>query len=273
MILPAYFEKNINLIDKELDRRLPKKTARPDTIHDAMRYSVFNGGKRIRPILVLEGARVTKGNVSDPLLLACAIEMIHTYSLIHDDLPSMDNDDMRRGKPSCHIKYGEATAILAGDALLTLAFNTIARIKNKGKMSEIILEVSKAIGTSGMIGGQAMDLKARDKDKTDLPTIEYINIRKTGSLITAAVKIGAIVSNARQKEVKALEAYGENIGLAFQIIDDMLDGEGYAEILGINAAREEAEALAERAKEALSIFGRRALHLKEIADFVIKRKM
>ncbi|MDP3789824.1 MAG: polyprenyl synthetase family protein [Candidatus Omnitrophota bacterium] len=273
MILPAYFEKNIKLIDRALDKCLPKKAARPDTIHDAMRYSVFSGGKRIRPILVLESTRATKGDMRDALLLACAIEMIHTYSLIHDDLPSMDNDDMRRGKPSCHIKYGEATAILAGDALLTLAFNTIAGIKNKRNLSEIILELSGAIGTSGMIGGQAMDLKARDNSKTDLPTIEYINIRKTGSLIAAALKIGAIVSNARQKEVKALAAYGENIGLAFQIIDDMLDGEGYAEILGISAAREEAEALNKRAKEALDIFGKRAVPLKEIADFVIKRKM
>lgn len=266
-----YFEKNRKLIDGALDKYLPKKAAGPGAIHNAMRYSVFNGGKRIRPVLVLESARVTKGNMDDALLLACAIEMIHTYSLIHDDLPSMDNDDTRRGKPSCHIKYGEATAILAGDALLTLAFDTIARIKNKGKVSEIILEVSKAIGTSGMIGGQAMDLKAKEKDKTDLPTIEYINIRKTGSLITAALKIGAIVSNTRQKEIKALAAYGENIGLAFQIIDDMLDGEGYAEILGINDARKEAEALSRRAKEALDVFGKRAVHLKEIADFVVNR--
>lgn len=268
-----YVEKNKKLIDRALDKCLPKKAAEPGAIHSAMRYSVFNGGKRIRPIFVLESARVTKGHMGDPLLLACAMEMIHTYSLIHDDLPSMDNDDMRRGKPSCHIKYGEATAILTGDALLTLAFNIMARIKNKWKVSEIIREVSKAIGTSGMIGGQAMDLKYTEKDKTDLPMIEYINIRKTGSLITAAVKIGAMVSNARQKEVRALEAYGENIGLAFQVIDDMLDGEGYAEILGINAAREEAEALAEKAKEALDMFGRRALRLKEIADFVVKRKI
>lgn len=267
-----YLKKNRILIDKALGKYLPKSAIGPGVIHDAMRYSVFNGGKKIRPILVLEGARATKKNMSDALLLACAIEMIHTYSLIHDDLPSMDNDDMRRGKPSCHMKYGEAAAVLAGDALLTLAFNTIARIKNKRKVSEIILEVSKAIGTSGMMGGQAMDLKARDEDRTDLPTIEYINIRKTGSLITAAIKIGAIVSNARQKEIKALAAYGENIGLAFQIIDDMLDGEGYAKILGINAAREEAEALAERAKKVLGIFGKRALRLKEIADFVVNRK-
>lgn len=271
-MLKTYLEKNKKLIDRALDRYLPKKAAMGDIIYDAMRYSVFNGGKRIRPALVLESARVTKGGTADALCLACAIEMIHTYSLIHDDLPSMDNDDMRRGKPSCHVKYGEAAAILAGDALLTLAFDTMARIKNSRKVSEIVLEVSKAIGASGMIGGQIMDLKVKDEGKIDLPTIEYISIRKTGSLIKTAVKIGAIVSNARQKEIKALEAYGENIGLAFQVADDMLDGEGYAEVLGISAAREEAESLAERAKSSLDIFGRRAARLKEIADFIVNRK-
>ena len=267
-----YFAKNRKLIDKELDKYLPKKTIRPNVIHDAMRYSVFNGGKRLRPILVLESARTTRGNIKDALLIACAIELIHTYSLVHDDLPSMDDDDIRRGKPSCHIKYGEAMAILSGDALLTLAFNLMARGNNKTKAGEIIFEVSKAAGTFGMIGGQVMDLSIKGKEKADLPTLEYISIRKTGSLIAVAVKTGAMISGATRKEMKALETYGENIGLAFQIADDILDGEGYAEILGINAARGEAEALIKRAKEALNIFGRKAGNLKEIADFVIDRK-
>jgi len=271
-MLKDYLRKNRKLIDKELDKYLPKKTVRPNAVHDAMRYSVFNGGKRIRPILVMESARVTKGNIKDALLLACAIELIHTYSLIHDDLPSMDNDDTRRGKPSCHIKYGEAIAILAGDALLSLAFNIMARIKNETKVGEVVFEVSKAIGTFGMIGGQAIDLSIKDKEKIDLPTMEYINIRKTGSLIAVAVKIGAVVSGAAERQIKALKTYGENIGLAFQITDDMLDREGYAEILGVAAARDEAEALVKRAKESLSVFGKKADNLKKIADFIINRK-
>ncbi len=266
------FNKNRKLINKELNRYLPKKAGRTDVIHEAMRYSVFAGGKRIRPILVLESARVVKGNIKNALPIACAIELIHTYSLIHDDLPSMDNAGTRRGKPSCHIKYGEAMAILTGDALLTLAFNIMAGMKNKIRTAEIIFEVSKAIGVSGMIGGQVMDLEIRNRDKVDLPTIEYINIRKTGALIAAAVKAGAIISGAGRKEVRALETYGENIGLAFQIADDILDGEGYAGILGINAAREEAESIAAQAKRTLGIFGRRAVYLKEIAEFVVSRK-
>lgn len=271
-MITKYLETNRKIIDRELDKHLPKKTTRPNVIHNAMRYSVFNGGKRIRPILVLESTKATKGNIKDGLLLACAIELIHTYSLIHDDLPSMDNDDTRRGKPSCHIKYGEAMAILAGDALLTLAFNVMAKIKNKEKAGEIIFEVSKSIGTFGMIGGQVMDLNNKDRGKIDLATMEYINIRKTGSLITTAAKIGAMVSGAKQKEIKALKTYGEYIGLAFQITDDVLDKEGYADILGAEAAREEAATLTKRAKESLDLFGKRADNLRKIADFIIERK-
>ncbi|MDD5680848.1 MAG: polyprenyl synthetase family protein [Candidatus Omnitrophica bacterium] len=270
-MIKKYLEINRRIIDRELDKYLPKKTTRPDVIHDAMRYSVFSGGKRMRPILVLEGSRAVRGNIKDALLLACAIELIHTYSLIHDDLPSMDNDDTRRGKPSCHIKYGEAIAILTGDALLTLAFNVMSRIKNRAKAGEIIFEVSRSIGSSGMIGGQVMDLN--NKDRKDLATMEYINICKTGLLITTAVKIGAMAGGAAQKEIKALKTYGEHIGLAFQITDDILDGEGYADILGADAACEAAKCLIKKAKEPLGIFGKRADNLKKIADFIIDRKI
>ena len=267
-----FLEKNRKLIDKELEKLLPKKTVRPNVIHDAMRYSVFNGGKRIRPILLLESARTAGRETHDALLLGCAIELIHTYSLIHDDLPSMDDSDTRRGKPSCHIKYGEANAILAGDALLTLAFNVISRVKDRKKLGNVIFEISRAIGTFGMIGGQAMDLGIKNKENINLPTMEYINILKTGSLIAVSCKLGAIASGADKKKINASAAYGEHLGLAFQIVDDILDNDGYAKIMGVIAAREEAQDLIEGAKIALRIFGKKAERLKGIADMVLNRK-
>lgn len=265
-----YIEKDRQIVENMLDNILPKKTARPSVIHDAMRYSIFSGGKRIRPIILMESAAAAGRKTDDAVLLGCAIELIHTYSLIHDDLPSMDNADMRRGKPSCHVKYGEANAILAGDALLTLAFNAAARIKDTKKIGSIVLEISRAIGTFGMIGGQAMDLDI--KDNTDLAAMEYINILKTGSLIKASCKIGGIISGADKKEVKALECYGGLMGLAFQVIDDILDNDGYAKILGINDARREAGDLICEAKRSLDIFDKKADNLKNIADFVLMRK-
>lgn len=270
-MIKKYIEKNRKLIDKELDKYLPKANTHPQIIHEAMRYSVLNGGKRIRPILVLESSRVCGGKIQNALPIACAIELIHSYSLIHDDLPSMDNAAIRRGKPSCHVKYGEAVAILAGDALLTLAFNLISRTKNKEKIAEIIFEISRAIGSFGMIGGQVMDLKMKEA-KPDLPTIEYINLHKTASLIAAATKTGAVVAGALDKKIDILQRYGEYIGLAFQIVDDILDRNGYVEIFGIKGAREESQRLINKAKELLDIFGDKAENLRKIADYILIRR-
>ena len=271
-MIKTYLEKNRRLIDRELDKYLPKKTAHPRIIHEAIRYSVLNGGKRIRPVLLLESSRVCGGKVKDALPLACAVELVHSYSLIHDDLPSMDNAAMRRGKPSCHVKYGEALAILAGDSLLTLAFNLIAKLKNKVKAGEIIFEISKAIGSFGMIGGQVMDLEIRKEQKIDLHTVEYISLHKTASLISAAAKAGAMIAGASDKKIDTLERYGKYIGLAFQIVDDILDKDGYVEVLGPKGACSEAKRLAEKAKDSLKIFGEKADNLREIAGYILNRE-
>ncbi len=271
-MIARYLEKNRRIIDKQLDKYLPKRVAHPRIIHEAMRYSVLNGGKRIRPILLLEAAIVCGGRMRKALPLACAIEFVHSYSLIHDDLPSMDDSDFRRGKPSCHVKYGEALAILAGDSLLTLAFNLISRGKDKAKTGNIIFEISKAIGSFGMIGGQVMDLKIKDEKKVDLPTMEYINLHKTASLIAVAAKTGALIAGASDKKVEALQKYGEYAGLAFQIVDDILDRDGYVGIFGLRGSRDESQGLVERAKDSLKIFGEEADRLREIADYILNRK-
>jgi geranylgeranyl diphosphate synthase type II len=271
-MITKYLEKNRRLIDKQLGKYLPKGNTHPRIIHEAMRYSVLNGGKRIRPILVLESSRVCSGKIKDTLPIASAIELVHCYSLIHDDLPSMDDAATRRGKPSCHVKYGEALAILTGDSLLTLAFNLISREKNKAKIGQIIFEVSKAIGSFGMIGGQVMDLKIKNEKKIDLPTMEYINLHKTASLIAAATKMGPIIAGVSGKKIESLRKYGECLGLAFQIVDDMLDREGYVEIFGLKEAYDESRRLIERAKDSLKIFGEKADNLRHIADYVLNRK-
>lgn len=272
IMIKKYLEKNRRLIDNKLEVYLPKRTTHPRIIHEAMRYSVLNGGKRFRPILVLESSRVCGGKIQDALPLACAVELIHSYSLIHDDLPSMDDSATRRGKPSSHVKYGEALAILTGDSLLTLAFNLISRHKDKAKMGRIIFEISKAIGSLGMIGGQVMDLEIKKDRKADLPTMEYINLHKTASLIAAAAKSGAIISGAKDKEIGALQKYGEYAGIAFQIMDDILDRDGYFEIFGPKSAREESRRFIDRAKESLKIFGGEADNLRAIADYILDRK-
>ena len=271
-MIRKYLDKNRKLIDEELGRYLPKRTAHPRIIHEAMRYSVLNAGKRIRPILVLESSKVCKGKVKNALPIACAIELVHSYSLIHDDLPSMDDTATRRGRPSCHIKYGEALAILTGDSLLTLAFNLISKGKNKANVGQIIFEISKAIGSFGMIGGQVMDLRIKKEKKADLSTMEYINIHKTASLIAAATKTGAMIAGASPGEIDALQKYGEYIGLAFQIVDDILDRNGYAEIFGISGAHDESRRLIEKAKDLLEIFGKEADDLRQIADYILNRK-
>ncbi len=228
-----------------------------------MRYSVFSGGKRIRPILTIESARACRGSLKDALPAATAVEMVHTYSLIHDDLPAMDNDDLRRGKPTCHKIFGEANAILAGDALLTLAFNIMAKNTKPALGIKIIEELSLAIGAGGMVGGQALDLKFHGRAKKRM-IAERINILKTAKLFSAAAKIGALTAGAQVKEIKALEQFGLDFGLSFQMVDDNLDGDGME--------LKKAASLVKKAKSDLKILGKRADRLKDIIKELSKRK-
>ncbi len=221
----------VTLVDNELNRLLDFGQREYGEVIEAMRYSINAGGKRIRAILVLEFAKICGADLKKALRLACAIEMVHTYSLIHDDLPCMDNDDFRRGQPSCHIKYGEATALLAGDALLTLAFNVIANTQIPAELKvEAIKELSQNAGVHGMIGGQVLDLKYEGK-KIDVNCIERIHALKTSALIKTACRLGLICGGSLDK-FAVCDKYSENIGLAFQIVDDILDITSTQEVLG-----------------------------------------
>src|SRR5712672_4530583 len=221
MNLPEFFGEDLQLVDAALQRMLPAAEATPRSIHEAMRYSVFAGGKRIRPILCLETARIFGAEITSSLHPACAIEMIHTYSLIHDDLPALDNDDLRRGKPTCHKKFGEAIAILAGDALLTLAFETIGATPAAAEhRAAILTEVAAAAGTiNGMVGGQVADIEAEGKP-VDRQMLEYIHRSKTAALIRASITAGALCAGANSEDVARLRRFGETIGWAFQVTDD-----------------------------------------------------
>lgn len=280
-------------IDQALEKLLPPPTQRPDSIHQAMRHSVFAGGKRLRPILCMEAARMIAGSLPDGVQeLGCALEMLHTYSLIHDDLPALDNDDLRRGKPTCHVVYGEAIAILAGDALQTLAYEVLARLKAPAEARvRIIEEIARGTGTvDGMIGGQVKDLEA-EHQKPDAETLEYIHRSKTGALITASLVSGAIYAGAAMPEVQRLRDFGRAIGLAFQIVDDVLDvtqsseqlgktaGKDtasekatYPALFGIDESLRRADALVATGCNALGSFLGRADTLKELAHFLVQRK-
>ncbi|MFH2055347.1 MAG: polyprenyl synthetase family protein [bacterium] len=214
-------------VDRWLERLLPPVTQEPTMLHEAMRYSVLAGGKRIRPILALVSYKSAGGHDDAIYPAACALEMLHTYSLIHDDLPCMDNDDFRRGQPTLHRKYPEYIAVLAGDALHVLAFEILAATSN----CQAVTEVSRAIGTTGMLGGQVKDVQAEGQ-AVDLAQIEDIHRRKTAALITAASRLGAILAGANPRHLDCLQEFGENLGLAFQIVDDILDVEGDPEVLG-----------------------------------------
>lgn len=247
-------------IEKNLKKYLPKGTS---ALEKAMRYSVLSGGKRVRPLLAIEAAGLCGGKIKDIIPVACAIEFVHAYSLIHDDLPAMDDDDFRRGKPTCHKVFGEASAILAGDALLTLAFNVIA--KNTGSRAglNIIKELSDAIGVNGMAGGQAMDLESKNRVKNRSMSRE-INKLKTARLFEASAKIGAISAGAAKEKINALQRFGLFLGLSFQLIDDYLDGE--------TSCRKEARLFIEKAKKELKIFGKRADTLRKNAELLLSRK-
>jgi geranylgeranyl diphosphate synthase type II len=292
MKYPAFFEENHGIIESALDGLLPAANARPTTIHEAMRYSVFAGGKRLRPMLCLEASRVFTTEVQFALQAGCAIEFIHTYSLIHDDLPALDNDDLRRGKPTCHKKFNEATAILAGDGLLTLAFETLSKISLEPvRRVEVIREVATSAGTrDGMVGGQVADLEAEGNAVTE-ETLAYIHRSKTAALIRASVVAGAICGGANSDDVARLRSFGENIGWAFQVVDDILDVEESSAALGKTAGKDQAQQkatypalfglpkshafakeLAERALGEIAVYGDRAARLRELAEFLILRR-
>lgn len=285
MNFKKYLENKKNIIDKALDEYLPPEEKSPSIIHKAMRYSVFSGGKRIRPILALAAAELFGRDAESVLKAACGIELIHTFSLIHDDLPCIDNDDFRRGKPSNHKVFGEAIALLAGDALLVSGFDLIIKnseVKEIKKQSilKLIKEISFYIGTENMLGGQVEDITLKNEDitKADLTNLY---MKKTAALICLSIRAGAILSGANQKQLKALTKYGENIGLAFQIVDDMLDimqdqrdmgKPNYANKYGIKESKSESERLIGEAKDSLKIFNHKAETLRSLADYILTRK-
>ena len=292
-MLQQTLEEGRKTADAALDRLLPAGTAFPPSIHQAMRHSVFAGGKRLRPILVMEAARMLAGSLPDGVdELGAAIEMIHTYSLIHDDLPALDNDDLRRGRPTCHKAFGEATAILAGDALQTYAYEVLANLKCSAEARvRIVAETAHATGTlEGMIGGQVMDLEAEHKHP-DAQTLEYIHRSKTGALITACLVVGGLCANGANDDIDRLRCFGRKAGLAFQIADDILDvtqtseqlgktaGKDvkadkatYPSLYGLEKAAQMADQLVKEACDALSPYGERSSTLKEIAFYLVQRK-
>jgi geranylgeranyl diphosphate synthase type II len=292
MNLPKFFEDDRTGIEEALDRLLPREDAHPASIHKAMRYSVFAGGKRIRPILCLEAAGMFTEDPVAAVSVGCALEFIHTYSLIHDDLPALDNDDLRRGKPTSHKVFGEAIAILAGDALLTLAFQTLAFVPvEPQRRLNILSTIAQAAGTDrGMIGGQVADLEA-EKKAPDVGTLEYIHRSKTAALIRASIVSGGIAGGAANEDVERLRRFGENIGWAFQVVDDILDVEESSAALGKTAGKDQAQQkatypalfgilqsrdiaadLAAKALHELECYGGRALRLRELAQFLVARR-
>jgi len=292
MTLKAYLAARQKFVDRALDRFLPKEEVAPSTIHKAMRYSLFAGGKRLRPILCLAAAEACGGKISDALPLACAMECLHTYSLVHDDLPSMDNDDFRRGRATCHKVFGEGVAILAGDALLTIAFEIAARAKptRRYSMTQIIREIASAAGSRKLIAGQVADLEAEGQP-ADRSLVRYIHENKTAAMLTTSVRLGAMSANAEAKKLSAMTKFGRSLGLAFQVIDDILDvtqtseklGKSagkdvaahkatYPAVIGLDASRAEARRLTNASQGALTSFGREAERLREIANYLLERE-
>jgi geranylgeranyl diphosphate synthase type II len=290
--LGAYLAERRGVVDAALERFLPEASTPPRRLHEAMRYSVFGGGKRLRPILALASYELSDGEGDAVLAPAVATELIHTYSLIHDDLPAMDNDDTRRGRPSCHKAFDEATAVLAGDALLTLAFEIVARedrLAPERRLS-VVSELAAANGAAGMVGGQFADMEGEGAAAT-LEAVEFIHMNKTARPLRAAVLVGALAAGASSDDVAALAMFGEKMGLAFQIADDLLDVTGteeemgkavgkdadrekltYPSAAGASAAEARAAGLTDEALAALDRFGDRAWALRMIARFVVERR-
>ena len=270
MTYERFFKRYRALIEKKLKRLLRVQEARPLSIHKAMQYAVFTGGKRFRPVLALSACEACGGKAKDALLAALAIELIHTYSLVHDDLPALDNDAMRRGKPTCHKKFGEANAILAGDALLTLAFECIADVRPAKRAVTVLREVAKAAGTHGMIGGQVEDLEIPAKQKT-LAVHDLISRYKTGALIRVSAMAGAVAAGASARQLRAIKRYGECLGLAFQVIDDILDSDGCCKVMSTKAAAAKAVRLIAKARQEAEKLGPKAKPLVFLTDFLKER--
>ena len=292
--LEAYLSDRQKIVDEALRRYLPDEGGVPHDLHTAMHYSVFAGGKRIRPILCLAALEACGGDLAPAMPFACALELIHTYSLIHDDLPAMDNDDFRRGKPTSHKVFGEALAILAGGALLAEAFVLLCRMEKVRLAAEkrlaVIHEIATAAGVAGMVGGQALDIRA-ENHSPDFEGLECTHRLKTGALIAVAVKAGAILAGANDEKIQSLNVYGSHLGIAFQIADDILNVEGdsslmgkktgsdvasgkvtYPSLLGIENARAKLAEHIEAAAAAIEAFDSRALPLRVIARYIMDRK-
>lgn len=291
MYFKEELEKKAAMVEDALNRYLPPPDTYPPLIHQAMRYSVMGGGKRLRPALVMAGAETVGGSAVDVLPAACAIELIHAYSLVHDDLPAMDNDDYRRGKPTNHKVYGEAMALLAGDALLTLAFKLLAECPSSHPKDvvRVIHEIALGAGTLGLIGGQVVDTFSAGEE-IDEKLLNYIHRNKTGAMYRLSVRSGAILAGAKEKELANLTEYAEHLGLAFQIKDDILDCEGdekklgkpvgsdirnkkatYPSLFGMENSREKARVAINNAIAALRTFGSKADFMRVLAKFVIER--
>ncbi len=295
MDIEQYLAERRRVVNNALDQIVAPENTFPPSIHKAIRYSLLDGGKRIRPILTLSAYELVTNHYSEIVPFACGIEMIHTYSLIHDDLPAMDNSDFRRGKPSSHKVFGEAIAILAGDALLTTAFgvmtdHSLSDAVDPGALLRATKEIATAAGLQGMIGGQTIDIETQGMS-FDLPLLEYIHTHKTGALIAGAIRAGAILGDADEECLEALTHYGRTIGLAFQITDDILDIEGskktlgketgldelsdkatYPKLIGLEESRRRAEELTASAEESLKVFADKAEPLRQIACLIGRRK-
>lgn len=292
MTLSEYLGHQQQIVDRALDQCVPAGSVPPETIHKAMRYSLFAGGKRIRPILCMAAGQAVSPAVEGIESAACTLELIHTYSLIHDDLPALDNDDLRRGRPTCHKVFGDAMAILAGDALLTLAFQVLAQLRAEDSVKvHLIEELSAAAGTvRGMIAGQVHDLEGEGQPPSP-ELLEAIHRAKTGALLRASLHMGGIFAGADPEQLAALSCFGEHAGLAFQIVDDVLDVEQPSEklgktagkdaqqhkmtfpaVYGLDRSREMAEQERTRAHAALRPFGSRARRLRELADLIVHRQ-
>ncbi len=292
MDLKRYLAARASEVDAAMDAFLPKAKERPSTIHQAMRYAVFAGGKRLRPVLCLAAAEACGGEITDALAPACAVELMHTYSLVHDDLPAMDDDDLRRGRPTCHKVYGEGMAVLCGDALLTEAFIVLAltpATKRYG-VREYVAELAVTGGSRKLIGGQVMDLEGEGRKLTKRDLIR-IHEAKTAALLTTSLRLGAMSANATPAKLDALTTFGYNLGLAFQVIDDILDvtqstevlgktagkdmavGKAtYPSVIGLAASRKEAAKLTKAAMDALKPLGKKSARLAEIATYLLKRE-
>jgi geranylgeranyl diphosphate synthase type II len=285
-----FLKRSCDFTDRKLDEYIPKESDAPQTLHKAMRYSIFAGGKRLRPALVLAAAEAVGGTFEDAAPVACALEMIHTYSLIHDDLPAMDNDDLRRGRPTNHKVFGDAMAILAGDGLLTLAFETLTRCPKVQTIPAVLGSVARGAGCQGMVGGQVLDIEGEGKP-ANLSSVKAIHQWKTAALIAASCEAGALAAGANLTEAEKMRSFGIKIGLAFQILDDILDctsspeqlgktpgkdqraGKAtYPSIMGLEKAQAEAEGLIKAAELELAAFGSKGCTLRELARFVVERK-